>query len=59
LTEVDALEKATAAFDTENKKKIVDGVQVYITTLKNVEAIIRTMAACKEPSASDMGIINK
>jgi len=53
------LEKATAAFDTENKKRIVDGVNVYLSTVRNNEFIIQTMAACKEPSSSDMGVITK
>ena len=41
---IDALVKATAAFNTPNKGLLVSAVDIYIKVLKSQEAVIKTMA---------------
>jgi len=50
---VDALLKATQAFETPNKEILAKAVDLYLKMLKSQEAIIRTMGSSKETMKTD------
>ena len=41
---IDALVKATAAFNTPNKGLLVSAVDIYLKVVKSQEAVMKTMA---------------